>query len=96
MHHVFEETPDLQNNMNGKFTPVAEESHANCNTHLGLIVEKQTGPEIRSHNTSQYRLRGYKTGSLFTGPEDKDQYYKQPGHPLSDKNGRFNVNSFPS
>jgi hypothetical protein len=37
------------------------------------------------------RQRGYKVGSLMTGPEDKDAYYKQPGHPLSDqvKQGRF-------
>jgi hypothetical protein len=30
----------------------------------------------------------------MTGPEDPDQYYKQPGHPLSplaDKGGRFKV-----
>jgi hypothetical protein len=30
----------------------------------------------------QFRLRGYKTGSLFIGPEDKEQYWKQPGHAL--------------
>jgi hypothetical protein len=30
------------------------------------------------------RQRGYKVGSLMTGSEDKDLYYKQPGHPLSE------------
>lgn len=30
----------------------------------------------------------------MTGPDDKDEYYKQPGHPLSsdaEKGGRFQV-----
>ena len=38
------------------------------------------------------RQRGYKVGSLKTGIEEPDRYYKQPGHPLSDKadkGGRF-------
>ena len=37
------------------------------------------------------RQRGYKVGSLMTGPEDPDTYYKQPGHPLSPDSERFKV-----
>lgn len=40
------------------------------------------------------RQRGYKVGSLMTGPEDPDIYYKQPGHPLHPdtlRNGRSKV-----
>jgi len=38
-----------------------------------------------------HRRRGYKIGSLMTGPDEEDHYYKQPGHPLSkdSEKGRF-------
>lgn len=37
------------------------------------------------------RQRGYKVGSLMTGPDDADVYYKQPGHALSPDSERFRV-----
>ena len=40
------------------------------------------------------RQRGYRVGSLKTGIDEPDKYYKQPGHPLSDavdQGGRFDV-----
>jgi hypothetical protein len=42
------------------------------------------------------RHRGFKVGSLMIGPEDKENYYLQPGHPLhplSKKGGRFGVST---
>lgn len=39
------------------------------------------------------RQRGYKVGSLMTGPNDPDTYYKQPGHPLSPDSERFRVSA---
>ena len=89
MHHVYDETPDEVFKQDS--LPTIEGSHAIYTTHVGKtlpIVDKE------QVDTSQYRQRGYRVGSLVTGPDDPDGYYKQPGHPLSDKadkGGRFKV-----
>lgn len=90
MHHVFDETPDE--------APVKREplltttvSHAPFDHNLGMRMSHDEKEQV---NTSQYRSRGYGVGSLVTGPNDPDGYYKQPGHPLhekADKGGRFKV-----
>ena len=40
---------------------------------------------------TMHRQRGYKVGSLKTGIDDEDKYYKQPGHPLSGLKGRYPI-----
>eukprot|EP00981_Chlorochromonas_danica_P000373 scaffold90_cov163-Ochromonas_danica.AAC.28 len=86
MHHVFDETPVEAANLSEKsnYVPVTDESHAIYHTHLGHY-DPSVNEKYPQYNISQFRARGYKIGSLSTGPEDKDAYYKQPSHPLSDK-----------
>jgi len=60
------------------------ESHAKYPNHVGPIKEM----EELMHNKSTWRKRGYNIGSLYTTPEEKDQYYKQTGHPLSEDSER--------
>jgi hypothetical protein len=98
MHHVFDETPAQVGSFDGKFTPISQISHASYNTHLGKIDEVVGQADKPQYNLSQFRLRAYKTGSLMTGPEEPDLYYKQPGHPLHPdvKKGLFSVRSFAS
>lgn len=89
MHHVYDETPaELDAALaTNHIEPTTTVTHATYNTHLGMTnapIEKETT------TASQYRRRGWKVGSLHTGPDDEDQYYKQPGHALSkEKNGSF-------
>lgn len=87
MHHMFDETPDQ---FGTEFDTLATTSvsHAIYHNHIGLFKE---APITEQVDVSQYRQRGYKVGNLMRGPDDKDLYYKQPGHPLSEeKGGRFN------
>ena len=89
MHHVYDETPDEVFKQDS--LPTVEGSHAIYATHVGKTLPTVDKEQV---DTSQYRQRGYRVGSLVTGPDDPDGYYKQPGHPLSDKadkGGRFKV-----
>ena len=89
MHHMYDETPDEMNQMAMKLVPIALESNAIYAHHIGHA--EAAGASTEQVNQTQLRQRGYKVGSLKTGPEEEDKYYKQPGHPLSDKGGRFPV-----
>lgn len=99
MHHVFDETPLEAANLSEKsnYVPVTEESNAIYHTHLGYF-DRSVNEKYPQYNISQFRARGYKVGSLATGPEDKDAYYKQPSHPLSEKvqQARFKVRNIES
>lgn len=81
MHHMFDEPPTVAPVVHDKRI-TATVSHAIYNTHVGML-NPDKAPEYASVDLSQYRQRGYKVGSLMTGPEDPDLYYRQPGHPLS-------------
>lgn len=87
---MYDETPDqisLEFKDRLETTP---DSNAIYGNHVGET--QGYSPEFASVDLSQYRSRGYKVGSLMTGPDEPDRYYKQPGHPLSpaaDKGGRF-------
>ena len=89
MHHMYDETPDEMNKMAMKLVPIALESNAIYTHHIGHA--EAAGASTEQVNQTQLRQRGYKVGSLKTGPEEEDKYYKQPGHPLSYKGGRFPV-----
>jgi len=86
MHHTFDETPDELNKIEREMLATTDETHAIYETHLG---KQETVEFLGQVNVSTFRSRGYKVGSLSTGPEEPDQYYKQPGHPLSSEQGRF-------
>mmetsp|Transcript_43192 Transcript_43192/g.119462 ORF Transcript_43192/g.119462 Transcript_43192/m.119462 type:complete len:189 (+) Transcript_43192:33-599(+) len=92
MHHTYDETPN-----DAQFTlptlDTVDVTHATLHyaTHVGRTNPVEHAEEQQT-DLSQYRQRGYKIGSLMSGPEDEEKYYKQPGHPLSpkaDKGGRF-------
>jgi len=92
MHHVFDETPDEMNSEVFETLQTTSVTNAIYGNHVGKINPRD---DKESVDTTQYRQRGYKVGSLMTGPEDPDHYYKQPGHPLSplaDKGGRLPTN----
>ncbi len=57
-------------------------SHAIYTSHVGMLSPDREAVHP-STDVSQYRQRGYKVGSLQTGKDDPDLYYRQPGHPLS-------------
>ena len=86
MHHTYDETPDELDKIEKQTLPTTEVTHAIYATHVGKIEPVEGKGQV---NVSTYRQRGWKVGSLSTGPEDDDQYYKQPGHPLSKEEGRF-------
>lgn len=94
MHHTFDETPSEYSSVrDNAFLPTTKDSHAIYKTHLSHTEPVETADKPQT-NVSQFRRRGYKIGSLMSGPEDPDVYYKQPGHPLhpnTDKGGRFNA-----
>ena len=79
MHHVFDETPD-QETTHFDVVPAALASNAVYENHIGYAADYIATDQT---DQSQYRQRGYKVGSLKTGPNDPDLYYKLPGHPLS-------------
>lgn len=86
MHHMFDETPDEMDKIEKLTLATTPVTHAIYNTHVGKIEPVDAKEQV---DTSQYRQRGYKVGSLMIGTEDADHYYKQPGHPLSKEEGRF-------
>ena len=88
MSHVFDETPDEWNQQFAKLK-AAEHSDTIYENHVGLTNDE---PEkLDQHTHTMFRQRGYGVGSLKSQPFEKEKYYKQPGHPLSDKSeeGRF-------
>ena len=86
MHHMFDETPDQLDQIEKDIMDTTEVTHAIYDTHVGHIEDKEAVPLV---NVSTKRHRGYKVGSLPIGEEDEEDYYLQPGHPLSKKEGRF-------
>lgn len=88
MHHTADEIPGevIKVEKRGDKGHTASNAPFRTNEYLSTLPPK---PQI---NTSQFKQRGYKVGSLKTGPDEPDQYYKQPGHPLhpdAHKGGRF-------
>jgi len=93
MHHVFDEPPHKMNDEVFETLQTTSVTNAIYGNHVA-----HTNPRIDKEqvNTSQYRQRGYKVGSLMTGTEEPDHYYTQPGSPLSplsDKGGRLPTNN---
>lgn len=91
MHHVFDETPNEAAPALNESLATTTVSHASYSDHVGRIMHVDAKEQV---DTSQYRQRGYRVGSLMTGPDDPDSYYLQPGHPLHkkvEKGGRFKV-----
>ena len=90
MHHVYDEVPDeVDLDFRGRRAEISEVSDAIFANHVSNATFDSKTQQV---DTSQYRQRGYRVGSLMTGPDDEDNYYLQPGHPLSpkaDKGGRF-------
>lgn len=85
MHHMFDETPEEMEKIEKETLDTTTVTHAIYNTHVGLIDDNQ----IPVVNTSTKRHRGYKVGSLLIDEEGEEDYYLQPGHPLSKEGGRF-------
>lgn len=90
MHHVYDETPEeVDLDFTNKRLELVSDTNSVYLNHVGKGVFDSKTQQV---DTSQYRHRGYKVGSRMIGPDDKDDYYLQPGHPLSpkaDKGGRF-------
>ena len=89
MHHMYDETPDQINLEFKDRLETTPDSNAIYGNHVGAATFEPVHEQI---DLTQYRSRGYKVGSLMTGPDEPDRFYKQPGHPLSpaaDKGGRF-------
>lgn len=90
MHHVYDETPaEVSLDFRTRRINTTDQSHAVFQNHVSNATFDSKTEQV---DTSQYRQRGYRVGSLMTGPDDPDNYYLQPGHPLSpkaDKGGRF-------
>eukprot|EP00596_Hydrurales_sp_CCMP1899_P001866 CAMPEP_0119042168 /NCGR_PEP_ID=MMETSP1177-20130426/14423_1 /TAXON_ID=2985 /ORGANISM="Ochromonas sp, Strain CCMP1899" /LENGTH=113 /DNA_ID=CAMNT_0007008771 /DNA_START=272 /DNA_END=613 /DNA_ORIENTATION=- len=90
MHHVYDETPEqVDLDFTDKRLELVSDSNAVFSNHVSNAMFDSKTQQV---DTSQYRQRGYKVGSRMSGPDDKDNYYLQPGHPLSpkaDKGGRF-------
>mmetsp|Transcript_16723 Transcript_16723/g.25129 ORF Transcript_16723/g.25129 Transcript_16723/m.25129 type:complete len:199 (-) Transcript_16723:242-838(-) len=59
------------------------DDHCIYDNHLGHTEKIE--PEIQN-NLSQFRQRGYKTGSLHHDADAPDKYYKQPGSATSEQN----------
>ena len=85
MHHMFDETPEEMDKIEKETLDTTTVTHAIYNTHVGLIEDNQV-PLV---NVSTKRHRGYKVGSLTIDENDEEDYYLQPGHPLSKEGGRF-------
>eukprot|EP00341_Mesodinium_pulex_P010219 CAMPEP_0116903566 /NCGR_PEP_ID=MMETSP0467-20121206/10823_1 /TAXON_ID=283647 /ORGANISM="Mesodinium pulex, Strain SPMC105" /LENGTH=185 /DNA_ID=CAMNT_0004577891 /DNA_START=31 /DNA_END=585 /DNA_ORIENTATION=+ len=78
MHHMYDETP-LEGPKNPKHPrTIHSGSSAKYNTH---VYDSKIKPTLQVNKT-QFRQRGWKVGSLQTGPEDDDLYYLQSSHPL--------------
>ena len=85
MHHMYDEVPSSPKEF--EIEALVGKSDAIYQDHVGLT----SGEDSEQVNQTQLRQRGYKVGSLKTGPDEPDRYYKQPGHPLSGKPGRFPI-----
>eukprot|EP00595_Chromulina_sp_UTEXLB2642_P000034 CAMPEP_0196761828 /NCGR_PEP_ID=MMETSP1095-20130614/1123_1 /TAXON_ID=96789 ORGANISM="Chromulina nebulosa, Strain UTEXLB2642" /NCGR_SAMPLE_ID=MMETSP1095 /ASSEMBLY_ACC=CAM_ASM_000446 /LENGTH=157 /DNA_ID=CAMNT_0042111823 /DNA_START=105 /DNA_END=578 /DNA_ORIENTATION=+ len=86
MHHMYDEVPGEGTIKTG--IPLTPVSHAVYKNHVGYSNVEP----LEQVNLTTYRSRGYKVGSLKTGPDEPDRYYKQPGHPLHplvEKGGRY-------
>lgn len=81
MHHMFDETP-VTGQKKHELIKTVEHTDAVYKNHLGMVNPEKPADHAQV-DVSQYRQRGYKIGSLMTGPDEPDQYYRQPGHPLS-------------
>lgn len=90
MHHVYDEVPaEVSLDFRDRRKEITQVTHAIFPNHVSNATFDSQTEQV---DTSQYRQRGYRVGSLMTGPDDPDNYYLQPGHPLSpkvDKGGRF-------
>lgn len=90
MHHMYDEVPaEVNLDFRDRRKEITQITHAVFPNHVSNATFDAKTEQV---DTSQYRQRGYKVGSLMTGPDDPDNYYLQPGHPLSpkvDKGGRF-------
>ncbi|CAM9156921.1 unnamed protein product [Heterosigma akashiwo] len=94
LHHQTDYTPDEEPDVAGR--PRIETAQPELNDtlykhHKGLVDESTSGDQM--HNKSLFRQRGFGVGTLAFQPAGaEDQYYKQPGHPMSaasDRGGRF-------
>jgi len=86
MHHMFDETPEEMDKLEQEMLATTQGSNAIFNTHMGHVEQAKMREQV---DTSQYRQRGYKVGSRMTKEDEPDDYYLQPGHPLSKEDGRF-------
>lgn len=90
MHHAYDEVPEeVTLDFRDRRIDLTDHSHSIYDNHVSNATFDSKTQQV---DTSQYRQRGYRVGSLMTGPDDPDNYYLQPGHPLSpkaDKGGRF-------
>lgn len=83
LHHMYDEVPGEAAAPDAKKTVIPTHSSpspslAGINSH---VYESNIEHREMVNNT-QLRQRGYKVGSLKTGPEDPDQYFMQKSHPL--------------
>ncbi len=91
MHHTFDEPISNGGAIDGQYAHTSVAVNSIFNSHLGKY-DNSEHVKFAQHNLSQYRQRGYKIGSLMTEADEPEPYYKQPGHPLSqkaDEGGRF-------
>lgn len=90
MHHVYDEVPEeVDLDFRSRRLETTHVTHAIFANH---VSNARFDSQTEQVDTSQYRQRGYRVGSRMIGPDDPDNYYLQPGHPLSpkaDKGGRF-------
>jgi len=84
---MYDETPEEMDKKlaTPKIQALASHSDAVYLHHKGHAAPVET----EQVNQTNLRQRGYRIGSLKTGPDDEDKYYKQPGHPLSSHSGRY-------
>ena len=83
LHHMYDETPGEQAKEGAEKTVIP--THSASSAALGGINSHVYESNIEHRemvNQTQLRQRGYKVGSLKTGPEDPDQYFMQKSHPL--------------
>ena len=88
IHHTCDETPDEERAME------ASRHMTNDDTETKYKSHEYQPPQLppAQMNKSQFRARGWGVGSINTKPEEPDQFWMQPGHPmhpLAEKGGRF-------
>lgn len=84
---MYDETPQEAKEKPYQAQKIAVSSDAIYKDNVGLNTPIHT----EQVNQTQLRQRGYRVGSLKTGSDDDDKYYKQPGHPLSGLKGRYPI-----